>query len=104
MVQLACMEISSIQQVYRQVEGRSNRDFERCSCPQAVPVQLISSLVKMAHFHEKGRGMDLLVGHIQERKGPIGQGSKIDYRKISLKNRTGSLEIKPYMYGRVLST
>lgn len=48
--------------------------------------------------------MDLLVGHIQERKGPIGQGSKIDYRKISLKNRTGSLEIKPYMYGRVLST
>lgn len=55
-------------------------------------------------FHGKGRGMDLLVGHIQERKGPMGQGSKIDYRKVSLKNRIGILEIKPYMYGRVLST
>lgn len=69
MVQLACMEINSIQQVYGQVEGRSGRDFERCSCPQAVPVQLISSLVKMAHSMGRGEAWTCLWAIFRSAKG-----------------------------------
>lgn len=108
MKQLACVEFQRIQQVYREIQRWRNGQIERSNRPQAIPVQLIGSLVKVARLRGKRGGMDLLVDHIHDfpRKGPIGRRTQIDYRKVSLQKQDKEeppLRNKPYSSGRNLS-
>lgn len=64
-VQLACMEINNIQQIYGEVEDRRDRNSERCSCPQVVQSRQNGAFPWEG---ESRRGSGLLVDHIQERK------------------------------------